>query len=174
MPVIDGTQIFYPSQNKDTNSNRLSMDKEQFHTTIKNFENLSGAKPKVSKKSPQTTQITSTQNTPTQNTPTQNTLIDSKKTKFNVGSNRTIYPKPKAISKPHYKHSTPSPQKEGMCTSSESETDTDEEVNIDDVEPVEVKGDEQEDTLENLTKTTLETTSTSRRQLRSKSKSSTN
>ena len=170
MPVIDdGTQIYYPSQNKNTNSNRLSMDKEQFQSTIKNFENLSGAKPKGTKKSPQTTQISSTHITPAQNT-----LADSKKTKFNVGSNRTIYPKPKAISKPHYKHSTPSPQKEGMSTSSESETDSEEEVNIDDVDPVEEKGDEQEDTLEDLTKSTSETTTTSRRQLRSKSKSSTN
>ena len=69
-----------------------------------------------------------------------------------MGLNKKISLKPKAIAKLNYKHSTPSPQQEGVCTFSESDTDLDEEVNVDDVEKVEVEDEEQEDILEDLCK----------------------
>lgn len=172
MPFIEGTQILYTNKSQDTNSNnRLSMDSDQFKSTLKNFENLSGTKPKVPTKSKNSSQ--SKQPIITQTS--QKTL----KTKFNLGSNKKISPKPKAIARPPYKHSTPSPQKEGMCTSSESESETDsnEEVNIDDVEVAEFNETESEDVLEDLTRPATETTTETipnRRQLRSNSKSSTN
>ena len=170
MPIIEGTQIIYTTKEKtqpDSNSkNRLSMDAEQFKTTIKNFEDLTGTKPKVPKKSIKKSQ---TNQQPNNN----NTQTTSLKTKFNVGSNKKISPKPKAIARPPFKHSTPSPQQEGICTSSDSDSDA--EVNIDDVEEVEVSDEEQEESsLEDLAKPSSESTVPNRRQLRSNSKTSTN
>ena len=163
----DSDTLHFKTQQDSNNKNRLSIDADQFKTTIKNFENLSSTISKVPKKSTQISQSY-------QQTTTQNTQTNSQKTKFNVGSNQKISPKPKAIARPYYKHSTPSPQQEGICTSSESETDSDEEVNVDDVEEVEVGDEEQEDTLEDLTKSTSETTIPNRRHLRSNWKTSTN
>ena len=169
MPIIEGTQIIYTTKEKtqpDSNSkNRLSMDAEQFKTTIKNFEDLTGTKPKVPKKSIKKSQINQQS--------INNTQTTSLKTKFNVGSNKKISPKPKAIARPPFKHSTPSPQQEGICTSSDSDSDA--EVNIDDVEEVEVSDEEQEESsLEDLAKPSSESTVPNRRQLRSNSKTSTN
>ena len=135
MPLLEDTQIMYTDKPSQESNNRLSMDSEQFKSTIKNFENLSGTKPKAPKKSIQTKQQTST-----------HTLQDKQlKTKFNMGSNRKISPKPKAIARPQFKHSTPSPKQEGMCTSSETDSDSDEEVNVDEPDEVEANYTEQED-----------------------------
>ena len=53
MPLLDDTQIMYTTQKQEQESkkvNRLSMNTDLFKSTIKNFENLSGTKPKVSQK----------------------------------------------------------------------------------------------------------------------------
>ena len=164
MPLLEDTQIMYSDKPSQESKNRLSMDSEQFRSTIKNFENLSGTKPKVPKKSTQTKQQTTTNTSP----------VKQPQTKFNMGSNKKISPKPKAIARPKYKHSTPSPQQEGMCTSSETESDSDEEVNVDEPDEIEANTTEQEDILEDLTKSSSEIAIPNRRQLRSNSKTSTN
>ena len=61
-----------------------------------------------------------------------------------------------------------------MCTSSETESDSDEEVNVDEPDEIEANTTEQEDILEDLTKSSSETAIPNRRQLRSNSKTSTN
>ena len=160
MPLLEDTQINYTTlPKKGDKKERLSMDANLFRSTVENFENLSSStnQPK------HTTQLQNTQPKPT--------LKKYTKPNFNLGSNTKISPKPKTASRQQYKHSTPSPQKEGMCTSSESETDSDEEVNVDDVQ--EMAEDEVDDTLEDLTKTVSETIP-KRRQLRSSSKNSSN
>ena len=148
----------YTTKQDTKKGNRLSMDADLFKSTIKNFENLSGTKSKVPIKNslPNQTKEEATRHS---------TQEKQQKTQFNKGSNKKISPKPKAIARSHYKRSTPSPQQEGMCTSSESESDSDEEVNVDDVEEVEVDEKEQEDVFEDLTKLTSETSIPSRRHL---------
>ena len=99
MPLLDDTQIMYTTQKQEQESkkvNRLSMDADLFKSTIKNFENLSGTKPKVSQK-----------NTLSNQSKYQATTLTSQekqqKTPFNMGSSKKISPKPKAIARPHYK-----------------------------------------------------------------------
>lgn len=163
MPYIEGTQILNTTHTNTNKKERLSMDINQFKSTIENFENLSSLNTSLPTQSKHTSQTQHLQ-------PKQPVTTKQQKTNFHVGSNKKISPKPKAVTRQHYKHSTPSPQKEGICTSSETETDSDEEIDVDDVQQMVVN--ELDDTLEDLTKTNSASIPP-RRQLRSNSNSTT-
>ena len=93
MPLLDDTQIIYTTQKQEhefKKVNRLSMDADLFKSTIKNFENLSGTKPKVSQKNTISNQSKYQENTHT-------SQENQQKTQFNLGQAKKYPPNQKPL-----------------------------------------------------------------------------